>query len=196
MYSHLFMSVLLLMVLHYFLQVSLYGHSLGSVLSYDILCHQESLSVPFPTEYLNMDDGLTLKSPNTPDVHDLSTKEHNAATLGHSCTDNINGIADEGNITDPSHTDDIHASCMLENEPKDDNTSASPIAVDQEQKEVESKAESYQITYPEEEAVPDVRTKDIDVSNISRSVEEVHEQVLDKDNLIASLEQEVYMEFD
>jgi hypothetical protein len=44
--------------------------------------------------------------------------------------------------------------------------------------------------------VPDVRTKDIDVSNISRSVEEVHEQVLDKDNLIASLEQEVYMEFD
>jgi hypothetical protein len=172
-------------------KVSLYGHSLGSVLSYDILCHQESLSAPFPTEYLKMDDGLTLKSPNTPDVHDSSTKKHNAATLGHSCADNINGIADEGNRTDPSHTDDIHASCMLENEPKDDNTPASPIAVDQEQKEVESKAESHQITYPEEEAAPDVRTKDIDVSSISRSVEEVHKLVIDKDNLIASLEQEV-----
>ncbi|XAR57497.1 hypothetical protein NMG60_11025660 [Bertholletia excelsa] len=29
-------------------KVSLYGHSLGSVLSYDILCHQENLSSPFP----------------------------------------------------------------------------------------------------------------------------------------------------
>lgn len=28
-------------------KVSLYGHSLGSVLSYDILCHQENLSSPF-----------------------------------------------------------------------------------------------------------------------------------------------------
>lgn len=28
-------------------QVSIYGHSLGSVLSYDILCHQESLSSSF-----------------------------------------------------------------------------------------------------------------------------------------------------
>ncbi|XP_068647441.1 phospholipase SGR2 [Aristolochia californica] len=31
-------------------KVSIYGHSLGSVLSYDILCHQESLSSPFPME--------------------------------------------------------------------------------------------------------------------------------------------------
>ncbi|KAL8142744.1 hypothetical protein V2J09_015776 [Rumex salicifolius] len=31
-------------------KVSIYGHSLGSVLSYDILCHQENLSVPFPMD--------------------------------------------------------------------------------------------------------------------------------------------------
>lgn len=31
-------------------QVSIYGHSLGSVLSYDILCHQENLSSPFPMD--------------------------------------------------------------------------------------------------------------------------------------------------
>ncbi|XP_077231820.1 phospholipase SGR2-like [Tasmannia lanceolata] len=31
-------------------KVSIYGHSLGSVLSYDILCHQVSLSSPFPME--------------------------------------------------------------------------------------------------------------------------------------------------
>ncbi|XP_062107911.1 phospholipase SGR2 isoform X3 [Humulus lupulus] len=31
-------------------KVSIYGHSLGSVLSYDILCHQENLSTPFPMD--------------------------------------------------------------------------------------------------------------------------------------------------
>lgn len=34
------------------MQVSLYGHSLGSVLSYDILCHQESLSSSFPVDWV------------------------------------------------------------------------------------------------------------------------------------------------
>ncbi|CAN1196207.1 Phospholipase SGR2 [Linum perenne] len=33
-------------------KISLYGHSLGSVLSYDILCHQENLSSPFPMEWM------------------------------------------------------------------------------------------------------------------------------------------------
>ncbi|CAA0842411.1 Phospholipase SGR2 [Striga hermonthica] len=33
-------------------KVSIYGHSLGSVLSYDILCHQETLYSPFPMEWL------------------------------------------------------------------------------------------------------------------------------------------------
>lgn len=31
-------------------QVSIYGHSLGSVLSYDILCHQDTLSSPSPMD--------------------------------------------------------------------------------------------------------------------------------------------------
>ncbi|KAH6765763.1 shoot gravitropism 2 [Perilla frutescens var. hirtella] len=33
-------------------KVSIYGHSLGSVLSYDILCHQETLFSPFPMEWM------------------------------------------------------------------------------------------------------------------------------------------------
>nr|XP_043630701.1 phospholipase SGR2-like isoform X2 [Erigeron canadensis] len=36
-------------------KVSLYGHSLGSVLSFDILCHQETLSSPFPLEWMYKD---------------------------------------------------------------------------------------------------------------------------------------------
>ncbi|XP_051142036.1 phospholipase SGR2-like isoform X2 [Andrographis paniculata] len=33
-------------------KVSIYGHSLGSVLSFDILCHQDTLHSPFPMEWL------------------------------------------------------------------------------------------------------------------------------------------------
>ncbi|XP_073302244.1 phospholipase SGR2-like isoform X1 [Primulina huaijiensis] len=34
-------------------KVSLYGHSLGSVLSYDILCHQEALNLPCPADWMH-----------------------------------------------------------------------------------------------------------------------------------------------
>lgn len=34
-------------------KVSLYGHSLGSVLTYDILCHQDTLKSPFPVQSIN-----------------------------------------------------------------------------------------------------------------------------------------------
>ncbi|KAM7524488.1 hypothetical protein LguiA_014390 [Lonicera macranthoides] len=44
-------------------KVSLYGHSLGSVLSYDILCHQENLSSPFPMEWMYKEHDNIEKSP-------------------------------------------------------------------------------------------------------------------------------------
>ncbi|KAK7341042.1 hypothetical protein VNO80_23966 [Phaseolus coccineus] len=50
-------------------KVSLYGHSLGSVLSYDILCHQDVLSSPFPMEWMYKEHDQNEKS--------LSEKEYN-----------------------------------------------------------------------------------------------------------------------
>ncbi|CAN0928025.1 Phospholipase SGR2 [Linum grandiflorum] len=47
-------------------KVSIYGHSLGSVLSYDILCHQENLSSPFPMEWMYKEQPST-------DAHDDSS---------------------------------------------------------------------------------------------------------------------------
>ncbi|CAN6475512.1 unnamed protein product [Victoria cruziana] len=40
-------------------KVSIYGHSLGSVLSYDILCHQKVLSSPFPMGKICKEYGLS-----------------------------------------------------------------------------------------------------------------------------------------
>ncbi|XP_062192123.1 phospholipase SGR2-like [Phragmites australis] len=178
-------------------KVSLYGHSLGSVLSYDILCHQESLTALFPTEYMNMEvtseEGQIVKSPNTAVVHESGAKEHNiSSTIGCSCADNVNGVVDEDRTkTDPSRTDSIHPPCVLENTPDNDGALASPIAVDEEQNEVKNKIENHQMTYTEEGATSAVSTEDADGSSISRSAEEIHEEVLDKDKLISSLEEEV-----
>lgn len=60
-------AVVILNLLQYMLtvintQVSLYGHSLGSVLSYDILCHQDSLSSPFPADWVYNGQGNEEKS--------------------------------------------------------------------------------------------------------------------------------------
>ncbi|KAI5668916.1 hypothetical protein M9H77_18769 [Catharanthus roseus] len=39
-------------------KVSIYAHSLGSVLSYDILCHQDTLSSPFPMEWMYTENDM------------------------------------------------------------------------------------------------------------------------------------------
>ncbi|WVZ95480.1 hypothetical protein U9M48_041240 [Paspalum notatum var. saurae] len=177
-------------------KVSLYGHSLGSVLSYDILCHQESLSAPFPTEYLNMectsDRSQGAKSANEVAEHDSDTKDHNTSTLGHSFADSVNGIVDEDRTqTDTSHVDSALPSCVLENSPNNDDTVASSGTVDADQHEEENKIEKHNTVYTEEGTISTVSTTDAEGSSISKSAEEVHEEVLDKDKLIYSLEEEV-----
>lgn len=176
-------------------KVSLYGHSLGSVLTYDILCHQESLSAPFPTDYLNMeissDEGH--QAPNTFTVHNSGVKEHDtSSTSGRSCADNVNGVDEDGTRNDHSLTDNIIPSCVPESVPNNDDTLAPPISVDGLQTEVENQnqAENHQMAYTEEGATSGVCTKDAD-QWISRSAEEQHEAVLDKDKSISSLEEEV-----
>lgn len=56
------------------IQVSIYGHSLGSVLSYDILCHQENLSSPFPMDCLYQNRSNC----EQPLEHQSSTPNHSA----------------------------------------------------------------------------------------------------------------------
>ncbi|KAI4972420.1 hypothetical protein ZWY2020_003345 [Hordeum vulgare] len=174
-------------------KVSLYGHSLGSVLTYDILCHQESLSAPFPTDYFNMeilsDEGQVGKGPNTIDVHDSGVKEHDtSSTSGHSCVDNVDHVDEESTRSDHSLTDKTVLPCVLENVPNNDDALESPIPVDGVQSEVENQVENHHMAHTEG-AAPAVSTKDADEC-ITRSTKELHEAP-DKDRLISSLEEEV-----
>uniref|UniRef100_A0A2P2MMR8 DDHD domain-containing protein n=1 Tax=Rhizophora mucronata TaxID=61149 RepID=A0A2P2MMR8_RHIMU len=45
-------------------KVSIYGHSLGSVLSYDILCHQENLCSPYPMDFIYKESDRNEESMN------------------------------------------------------------------------------------------------------------------------------------
>ncbi|XP_040382779.1 phospholipase SGR2 isoform X2 [Oryza brachyantha] len=153
-------------------KVSIYGHSLGSVLSYDILCHQESSAAPFPLDYMNMevtsDEGQIAKLPDTVAAfHEGSTR------------------------TDPSCTEDTtRPTYVLEDSSKVD-TNALPIAVDGERIEVVNQVDNHKMVCSEEGDTSSVRAKDADSCSISRSSEDVHEDVLDKDTLISSLKEEV-----
>lgn len=64
-------------------KVSIYGHSLGSVLSYDILCHQENLSSPFPMNvvYKEQNENEKSSSGNHQDLKSKSLTEMEHRTV-------------------------------------------------------------------------------------------------------------------
>uniref|UniRef100_A0A0D9X3Q3 DDHD domain-containing protein n=1 Tax=Leersia perrieri TaxID=77586 RepID=A0A0D9X3Q3_9ORYZ len=174
-------------------KVSIYAHSLGSVLSYDILCHQESFSAPFPADYMNMevssDEGQIAKLSDTITAHDSGIKEQDtSSTSGRSCADNVNDVVDEGSSrTDALCTEDtILPTHVLENSPKVA-TDALSTAVDGEQIEIVNQVVDHKMVCSEEGVTSSVIAKDADNSSILRSAEDV----LDKDTLISSLREEV-----
>ena len=132
------------------------------------------------------------KSANEVAVHDSATKDHDTVTLRHSCADSVNGVVDEDSTrTDASQMDGAPPSCVHENSPSNNDTVVSPGAVDAEQNEEENTVENHQTIHTEEGITSAVSTKDAEGSSMSRSAEEVNEEVLDKDKLIFSLEEEV-----
>ncbi|KAJ6952358.1 phospholipase SGR2-like isoform X4 [Populus alba x Populus x berolinensis] len=102
-------------------KVSIYGHSLGSVLSYDILCHQENLTSPFPMDWMYKEYSRSEES-------SLDTKRGTSTNL----EDNISNVVKEAKkIVDPVEEKMMSARSTLvhENGLSDDfSTILSPIA--------------------------------------------------------------------
>ncbi|KAJ4713806.1 phospholipase SGR2 [Melia azedarach] len=81
-------------------KVSIYGHSLGSVLSYDILCHQENLSSPFPMDSMYKEhDGNEESSQdmnNQPSACDPSTNlQNDISTAMDDTADKVNPVDED-----------------------------------------------------------------------------------------------------
>ncbi|KAK3020710.1 hypothetical protein RJ639_047658 [Escallonia herrerae] len=113
-------------------KVSLYGHSLGSVLSYDILCHQETLSSPFPMDWMYKEHTNNEKS--SPNIGNQSSRCNSTSDLGNknfSVNNEIEGMVgpiDEGNVgAAEEHAED---SCIPLGPPALSDSDHSAIAVD------------------------------------------------------------------
>nr|XP_009625727.1 phospholipase SGR2 isoform X1 [Nicotiana tomentosiformis]XP_009625729.1 phospholipase SGR2 isoform X1 [Nicotiana tomentosiformis]XP_018633305.1 phospholipase SGR2 isoform X1 [Nicotiana tomentosiformis]XP_033517288.1 phospholipase SGR2 isoform X1 [Nicotiana tomentosiformis]XP_033517289.1 phospholipase SGR2 isoform X1 [Nicotiana tomentosiformis] len=92
-------------------KISLYGHSLGSVLSYDILCHQIKLSSPFPMEWLYKEQNEDKSSQQ--DQSNLSFDHNSASRLDdESFTrgENKSNLSDKDKMkAEPSSSDPLEA---------------------------------------------------------------------------------------
>ncbi|XP_034677192.1 phospholipase SGR2-like [Vitis riparia] len=79
-------------------KVSIYGHSLGSVLSYDILCHQDNLSSPFPMDATYIKQ--TSKEENHPSGSNQSSTYNSSTNL-----ENSSLINDSQDMVVPNNED-------------------------------------------------------------------------------------------
>ncbi|KAI3972694.1 hypothetical protein MKX01_019352 [Papaver californicum] len=93
-------------------KVSIYAHSLGSVLSYDILCHQEKLSSLFPVDFMykerggnkesclgGTDSSPHRRSPRTPSEPSHTLYQHTAESeqpSGKSSVEDDDRVSDQG----------------------------------------------------------------------------------------------------
>ncbi|EPS63168.1 hypothetical protein M569_11618, partial [Genlisea aurea] len=106
--------------------VSIYGHSLGSVLSYDILCHQETLCSPFPMEWLykegkggSVDSTENNQSPpDLKSISDSKTEDHSESNRFCPTASSESG---ESTCTDTSLPDENHGISSKLEEPSGSN---------------------------------------------------------------------------
>ncbi|CAJ2655320.1 unnamed protein product [Trifolium pratense] len=81
-------------------KVSLYGHSLGSVLSYDILCHQDNLSSPFPMEWMYKEH-----SEDEEPVPEKKSNNFQHSSINQDDTSSVKNPSDEKKITQQTYSE-------------------------------------------------------------------------------------------
>ncbi|XP_038884944.1 phospholipase SGR2 isoform X1 [Benincasa hispida] len=173
-------------------KVSIYGHSLGSVLSYDILCHQENLSSPFPMDWMYGEharsEGFSGVD-NQYSAHNSSfDTEDNCSTAVYGCSDlHLAKEDDERNmhqmhLEDPSVVVDPVASHSSDLITKQEN----PCGV----ADYDS-SERLPQTSDEVEGLNKNENCDLEVPSVNRTSELQFEDSNDKDEVIKSLKEEV-----
>lgn len=187
-------------------QVSLYGHSLGSVISYDILCHQENLSSPFPMEWMYKEHPNDEK-PST-DLNDQSTISNSENNLGDKGTSEIGEI--EGLVSAAEDDKRSAQTTLLRNEEdaseqndEDASTVASPVTSDFDELEFKQpggevdllkSVSNFNRKVPCESNNVDKTTSingGVTNDDLGNMADEDCEDTIDKDKMIQSLQKEV-----
>ncbi|XP_059449529.1 phospholipase SGR2 isoform X2 [Corylus avellana] len=187
-------------------KVSIYGHSLGSVLSYDILCHQENLSSPFPMDWMYKE-------------HDSNEESSPRMNKQSSPCDSLTKLEDK-NSTVVNETDDrvdhfedkMSAQTTLlvneEGDSEDSSTIVGPITSDFDElaaKSMDSKqaggdkdvdklfCDSSDILSPQRDGLGETTnmSSGLPIDGLEKMAEEVCDDQSNKDKAIKSLRQEI-----
>ncbi|KAF4354904.1 hypothetical protein F8388_013853 [Cannabis sativa] len=188
-------------------KVSIYGHSLGSVLSYDILCHQENLTSTFPMDWIFKEHAQDEKSSN--DIDNKSGIGEINDMMGHekSSNDMINqsGIG-EINDTGSQQAFLIHEEDKLDKNIEDFSTIMSPVTSDPDEvtamtfnskqpsdKEgVNKSVDSYQEKVPYESDILETSINcGVPRDDLGTVAEELCEDTNDRDKIIELLRKEI-----
>ncbi|KAH7663805.1 alpha/beta-Hydrolases protein [Dioscorea alata] len=199
-------------------KVSIYGHSLGSVLSYDILCHQHNLySFPMESVYMGDAEGSSLQdesnklalttnvetSQNSNNkINDISPEQLESAVVEASSIRNRNPMPNEENSLGISPTTDScwkeelrdHSNACSASDCKEGLAVPGQLAVDGKQINnltlVEAGAHAVEIC--EEEKGGELNLNMIGTINHGEvTVNNASESKIDRDKLIVFLEEEV-----
>ena len=194
-----------------FLQVSIYGHSLGSVLSYDILCHQENLSSPFPMDWMYKEHAKDGKSTTT--MNDQSPTNNSSNNQEDKKSSEIGEI---GDMMSPDDDDIIntqpsfvtHKEDASEGNAEDVSTVMSPVSSDFDEFTTEpvsptqlggkedmheSVSNSKEMVPCENNALDETASTDcgVTMNEFEKMAEEACEDATNKDKMIESLQKEV-----
>ncbi|KAJ9167294.1 hypothetical protein P3X46_021958 [Hevea brasiliensis] len=186
-------------------KVSIYGHSLGSVLSYDILCHQENLSSPFPMDWMYKEharsDQSSLDMTNQSSVGDSSTNlEGNNPSVLNGAMEKANPVHEERtNEQSTSVCPDGHASDFptIPNQLVDDLEELPAIALDSKQKSEKSDDElgndsSDMLSQERDQLVEAAGVKcDDHINGFAKMVGEDYNGTSNKDKAIKLLREEI-----
>ncbi|ONI33711.1 hypothetical protein PRUPE_1G442600 [Prunus persica] len=184
-------------------KVSIYGHSLGSVLSYDILCHQENLSSPFPMDWMFKEhdrDGESSPGVDNQSTYDTPTNLGDTFAFVNDQTDDVMGFNDENMSAQPSlliHEDGNaeDASTVVGHETSDSNDFVAR-SVDLKQphgnKDVyESVCESSNMLRGDGSSETTSINCGVPVGGVEKVVEEVCEETSNKDKVVELLREEI-----
>lgn len=180
-------------------KVSLYGHSLGSVLSYDILCHQTTLSSPFPMEWMYKEQNENELSQQ--DQSNLSLDQNSALSS------DVETSIREGNKSNLSDKDKMNVEPSL-SESVEDHTedfchpvgppassdSDEPVATDDIRQPNDSSANenSRETPIDERDTINDAENVDDGIVEFNQKIDEGVSEC-EKDKTINSLRKEIEM---
>ena len=163
---------------------------MGSVLSYDILCHQKNLSSPFPMDWMY---GEHARSEGFSGVHDQSSAQNSSCNTENNCSTAVYGCADIVQLAKEDGERNMHL--------EDPSIVADPVPSHSSDLIIKHENACGEADYDSSKRLPQTSDEleelnknencDLEVPSLNRIGELQFENSKDEDEIIKSLKEEV-----